>query len=117
MIGPDVQVSFGLTHVRRHLVNDAGRLQQAHRFVVEVHRARQRMRLGLLLQHQRLQAGSAEQVRGQGAYRATADHDDVKLGRRRHGASPAAQAASLGRIDLPTCWLGTMIGEAIQRFK
>ncbi len=87
VIGADVQMAFRLAHVGRYAGDDAGGLQQAHRFVIKVDRARQRMRLELLLDHQHAQALAPEQVGGDRADRTTTDDDDVKRHRGRGSAA------------------------------
>ena len=78
-VGADVDMPLRLAHQRAHRIGEAGRLEDAHHLVVDVHRARQRIGLGLALDHQRAQTRVAEQVRRHRADRAASDDRDLVL--------------------------------------
>jgi hypothetical protein len=78
VVGTDVQVAIRITHAREHAVDDAGRAEEAHHLVVEVHGARQRVRRLFTLEHHRTQPGSSQQTGCQRAHWSAADDGYVE---------------------------------------
>ena len=80
MIRADMKMAFGVAHVRGDAINHARRLEQAHHFMVEMHRARQRIGMGLLLDHQDRQARFSKEIGRKGPHRPAADDRNVEHG-------------------------------------